>query len=134
MAAPAAERDLLFGLLALQNGLIDQGQLVAAFQAWTRDKARPLAEHLAARGDLDPDQRAGVEAMVGLHLNKHGGDAGKSLAALPAGRSTRESLRQVAALRLDGYTDREIAARLDCGLSTVERRLRTIRTVWTRRG
>jgi eukaryotic-like serine/threonine-protein kinase len=33
----AADRHLLFGLLALQNGLIDQGQLVAAFQAWTRD-------------------------------------------------------------------------------------------------
>jgi serine/threonine-protein kinase len=92
MPALAAERDLLFGLLALQNGLIDQGQLVAAFQAWTRDKARPLAEHLADRGDLDPDQRAGVEAMVGLHLRKHGGDAARSLAAIPAGRSTRESL------------------------------------------
>ena len=55
MAAIAADRDLLFGLLALQNGLIDQGQLVAAFQAWTRDKARPLADHLVARGDLDAD-------------------------------------------------------------------------------
>jgi hypothetical protein len=32
----ATECDLLFGLLALQNGLIEQGQLVAAFQAWTR--------------------------------------------------------------------------------------------------
>jgi serine/threonine-protein kinase len=91
MAAIAAERDLLFGLLALQNGLIDQGQLVAAFQAWTRDRARSLADHLTARGDLDPDQRAGVEAMVGLHLKKHG-DAQRSLAAIPAGRSTRESL------------------------------------------
>jgi serine/threonine-protein kinase len=94
MAALAAERDLLFGLLALQNGLIDQGQLVAAFQAWTRDKARTLAEHLADRGDLDPDQRAGVEAMVGLHLKKHG-DAERSLAAIPAGRSTRESLARL---------------------------------------
>jgi hypothetical protein len=92
MAATVADRDLLFGLLALQNGLIDQVQLVAAFQAWTRDKVRPLVEHLAARGDLDADQRAGVEAMVGLHLKKHGGSAEKSLAALPAGRSTRESL------------------------------------------
>jgi RNA polymerase sigma factor (sigma-70 family) len=45
-----------------------------------------------------------------------------------------ESLRQVAALRLEGYTDREIAARLGCGLSTIERRLRTIRAVWARRG
>ena len=49
--------------MALQRGLIDEGQLVAAFQAWTRDRARPLVEHLAARGDLD--QRAGVEAIVG---------------------------------------------------------------------
>src|SRR5262245_5284113 len=72
-------RDLLFGVLSLQNGLIDQSQLVAAFQAWTRDKSRPLAEHLLARGDLDADQRAGVEAMVSLHLKKHGGDAEKSL-------------------------------------------------------
>jgi serine/threonine-protein kinase len=92
MAAIAAESDLLFGLRALQNGLIDQDQLVAAFRAWMRDRCRPLAEHLAARGDLDPDQRAGVEAMVGLHLKKHGGDAAKSLAAIPAGRSTCESL------------------------------------------
>ena len=92
MAAIAADRNLLFGLLALQNGLINQGQLVAAFQAWTRDRARPLADHLVARGDLDADQRAGVEAMVGLHLKKHGGDAARSLAAIPAGPSTRESL------------------------------------------
>jgi hypothetical protein len=85
MAAISADRDLLFGLLALQVGLIDQGQLVAAFQAWTRDRARHLADHLAARGDLDTDQRAGVEAMVGLHLKKHGGSAEMSLAAIPPG-------------------------------------------------
>ena len=74
MADSAADRNLLFGLLALQNGLIDQDQLVAAFQAWTRDKGRPLADHLVDRGDLDADQRAVVEAMVGLHLKKHGGE------------------------------------------------------------
>jgi eukaryotic-like serine/threonine-protein kinase len=39
----AADRHLLFGLLALQNGLINQGALLAAFQAWTLDKARSLA-------------------------------------------------------------------------------------------
>src|SRR6516164_3977648 len=83
---------LLFGLLALQNGLIDQGQLVAAFQAWTRERARPLAEHLIGRGDLDADDRAAVDALVARHLKKHGGDVERSLAAIPAGRSTRESL------------------------------------------
>ncbi len=91
----AASRDLLFGLLALQNGLIDQVQLVAAFQARTRDKEHDLADHLVARGDLDAEQRAGVEAMVALHLKKHGGDTGRSLAAIPAGLSTRESLARI---------------------------------------
>jgi hypothetical protein len=48
----AADRDLLFGLLALQNGLIQQGQIVAAFHAWTCNKSRSLADHLLERGDL----------------------------------------------------------------------------------
>ena len=46
MALADTDRHLLFCLLALQNGLIDQVKLVAAFQAWTLDKARPLADHL----------------------------------------------------------------------------------------
>src|SRR4051795_951528 len=90
MAAP--DRDLLFGLLALQNGLIDQVQLVAAFQAWTRDKARPLAEHLVTRGDLDAEQRSLLEALVAQHLKKHGGDVEQSLAAVPAAGSIRDGL------------------------------------------
>jgi eukaryotic-like serine/threonine-protein kinase len=90
----AADRHLLFGLIALQNGLIDQGALVAAFQAWTRNKAIALADHLFARGDLDAEQRAAVEAMVALHLKKHG-DVEKSLAAVPAGKSTFESLAKL---------------------------------------
>jgi hypothetical protein len=54
-------RDRLLGLLVLQNGLINQAQLVAAFQAWTLDKARSLADQLVARGDLDADACAGLE-------------------------------------------------------------------------
>ncbi|MFO0891593.1 MAG: protein kinase [Isosphaeraceae bacterium] len=95
MAAIAADRDLLFGLIALQNGLIGQGELVAAFQAWTRDKARTLADHLVGRGDLDADDRSAIEALVARHLKKHGGDVERSLAAIPAGRSTHESLAQL---------------------------------------
>ena len=64
----AADRHLLFGLLALQNGLIDQGALVAAFQAWTRDRGVPLADHLQARGDLEADDRGALEALVARHL------------------------------------------------------------------
>ena len=88
----SADRHLLFGLLALQTGLIDQVQLVAAFHAWTCDKSRSLADHLVALGHLATPQRGGVEALADLHLEAHGGDVEKSLAAIPAGKSTRESL------------------------------------------
>jgi len=96
MTAAAADRNLLFGLLALQNDLIDRDQLVDAFRAWTREKTRPLAEHLAERGDLDPDQRAAVSVLVKLHVKKHGGDPEKSLASLAVGPSIRQSLAAVA--------------------------------------
>ncbi len=88
-------RDLLFGLLALQIGLIEQDQLVTAFRTWTRDKSRLIADLLVGRGDLDLDQRAGIEGMVALHLKKHGSDVEKSLAAIPAGRSTCQSLARL---------------------------------------
>ena len=88
----AADRHLLFGLLALQNGLIDQGQLMLAFQAWTREKSRSLADHLQARGDLSAAKRALLDALAEVHLEAHDGDVEKSLAAVPANRSTRASL------------------------------------------
>ena len=73
-----SSRDLLFGLLALQVGLIDQAKLVAAFQAWTLDKSRPLAEHLVVMGHLDEDDRAAVDALVARLIKKHDGSAERS--------------------------------------------------------
>jgi serine/threonine-protein kinase len=87
-----ADRHLLFGLLALQNGLIDQGRLMLAFQAWTLDKSKSLADHLEARGDLTAAKRALLDALAEVHLEAHDGDVEKSLAAVPADRSTRASL------------------------------------------
>jgi eukaryotic-like serine/threonine-protein kinase len=81
--------------------LINQGQLVAAFQAWTLDKGRSLADQLLGRGDLDAKQRAGVETTVALHVKKHG-NVEKSLAAVPAGKSTRKSLARLGDTDIDG--------------------------------
>jgi serine/threonine-protein kinase len=100
----SADRHLLFGLLALQNGLINQGQLVAAFQAWTLDKSKTLALHLEARGDLTGAKRALVEALAEVHREVHDGDDEKSLAAVAASRSTRASLA--------GLIDPDVAATL----------------------
>ena len=94
-------RDLLFGMLALQIGLINQGQLVAAFQAWVCEKRRPMVDHLVSRGDLEPDDAAAVEALVVRHLKKHGGDPEKSLAMIEIGRSTCERLARIGDSDLD---------------------------------
>src|SRR6266550_4182449 len=96
-----AEAHLLFGLLALQNGFIDQAQLVAAFQAWTRQRSLPLADVLTTRGDLDPADRAAIEALVARHLARHGGDPEKSLAALDVARSVHHSLAALGDAEID---------------------------------
>src|SRR5271168_2540433 len=93
--ASETPRDLLFGLLALQNGLIDQSQLVAAFQLWTRERGRGLAEILIERGDLAAEDRTLLEAMADRQLKKHGGDTEKSLASIAVGPSTRQKLTRV---------------------------------------
>jgi DNA-directed RNA polymerase specialized sigma24 family protein len=45
-----------------------------------------------------------------------------------------EELRSVAVWKMEGYRNEEIAAKLDCAVSTVERRLRVIRTLWGKEG
>jgi hypothetical protein len=92
MLAIDADLPLLFGLLALQTGLISQGALFTAFNTWTRNKTRSMAEILVEQGDLDATHRSLVEGLVAAHLKLHGGAAEKSLAAIPASRSVREEL------------------------------------------
>jgi hypothetical protein len=96
MSPVDTEHNLLFGLLALQNGLIDQAQLVAAFQSWTRDKGRTLADHLVASGRLEPAHRPLLEGLAAAHLARHGGDPERSLAAVSVAPSIRRSLAAVA--------------------------------------
>jgi serine/threonine-protein kinase len=114
-----ADRNLLFGMLALQNGLVDQVQLVAAFQSWTLQKERPLANHLVDRGALDAAQRGVIEAMVGLHLQKHGGRPAQSVSEIQATMyATGRSLAQLAdpelAASLSGLLGRGPGAGLEC--------------------
>jgi eukaryotic-like serine/threonine-protein kinase len=91
----AADRNLLFGLLALQNALIQQAQLVAAFHAWTCDKSRSLADHMMVLGYLNTAQRSAIEALASLHTEADGRDVKRSLAAVGAGKSTRETLAEL---------------------------------------
>jgi DNA-binding CsgD family transcriptional regulator len=45
-----------------------------------------------------------------------------------------ESLREVARLRMEGYTDQEIADQLGCSVRTVARKVELIRRTWLGEG
>jgi eukaryotic-like serine/threonine-protein kinase len=90
-----AERDLLFGLLAFQTGLIDQTALVKGLQTCTGVQEKSLADILDDQGVLDAEGKALIEALASKHLGAHGGDHQKSLGSLTAAGSAREILAQL---------------------------------------
>ena len=57
-------RDLLFGLVALERGLIDRTQLVAAFEIWSDDADRTMAEILAGQGAVNEAGRAFIDRLA----------------------------------------------------------------------
>ena len=92
MAKPAVGNNLLFGLLAMQIGLVSHDELLGAFRVWVRDKSQELADLLEARGHLDHADRAAIDLLVVRHLGRHDGDAEKSLSSLSAARSLHRQL------------------------------------------
>jgi serine/threonine-protein kinase len=91
----STNRDLLFGLLALQNDFIDRDTLVDAFHRWTRDVTRPLGQVLLDRGALSTAQHALLAGLVEEHIKRNGGDAEKSLATLHPPTSVVDELARV---------------------------------------
>jgi serine/threonine-protein kinase len=104
MSQSATDRNLLFGILALQLDFIDQGALIAAMHAWVLDKAKPLGQILHDQGALAAEREALLDALVQEHLRGHGGDAQRSLAALRSVPNLAHTLEQVA--------DREVQSSL----------------------
>ncbi len=96
MAQADADRNLLFGILALQMDFISRDALVAAMNAWVLDKQKTLGEILVAQGALDPRDRALLEPMVARHVQIHGDDPARSLAAVGSVSTVRETLGAVA--------------------------------------
>jgi serine/threonine-protein kinase len=113
MPHPAAERNLLFGILALQMDFISRDALIAGMNAWVLDKAKPLGLVLREQGQLAEDEHALLDAMVQKHLEKHGNDPERSLAAVSSVGSVRRDLQQVADADVQASLAQVSAARLD---------------------
>jgi serine/threonine protein kinase len=79
------ERNLLFGLLAQQAGLIDGPTLMLALRTWGANQDRRLAYILAEGGSLGPPQRQQVDNDLERLLGDHAGNAAAALAAVLGG-------------------------------------------------
>jgi tetratricopeptide (TPR) repeat protein/tRNA A-37 threonylcarbamoyl transferase component Bud32 len=90
----SADRNLLFGILALQNDFISRDQLVEAMNAWAIARHRPLGDLLTERG-LGREEHDLLEALVNRQLAKHHGDAEKSLRAIELSSSACSALAAV---------------------------------------
>jgi serine/threonine-protein kinase len=84
-----ADRNLLFGFLALQAGWLNAAQLAEASAAWASGRDRSMAELLVERGLLSKEQRAGVDQLVEGALQRFAGDARASLKALSTPQVTQ---------------------------------------------
>jgi WD40 repeat protein/serine/threonine protein kinase len=104
MAQVAVDRSLLFGILALQVGMIEQADLLDAFHRWSQDKSCHLAQILVDRGALTAEDRATLDGLVRRHIERYGGNMERSLAAMAAPGAFLAGLRRVG--------DREIEASL----------------------
>src|SRR5437868_3260774 len=90
-----ADRTFLFAILAMQNELVAQQELLSALRVWVHSKDRPLGELLEERGAVLPDDRRLLEALVGRQVERHG-SVGQCLAAFEASGGARQLLADVA--------------------------------------
>ncbi len=72
-----SDRNFLFGLAAVQSGLIDAGQFVQAGADWLVNRHRPLIDVLVEKGWISGEGRSTLEAQV-RDLERSTLDAGKS--------------------------------------------------------
>src|SRR5690348_3377478 len=65
------DRNLLFAVLALRTGLVDQEALLKGMEVWAKDRSRNLGDILIEQDAIRPDRREWIEAMVTTQLEGH---------------------------------------------------------------
>ncbi len=95
MSAEQTDRNLLFGVLALQADFLDARQFAEACSAWASHKETSLADVLVERGWMTPDDRDAVQKLLERKLKKHRGSARSGLAELTTDQ-VRDSLAGLA--------------------------------------
>lgn len=84
---PQSDRNLLFGILAVQMQFISRDDLVQSMANWVRDKEASLGRILHTMGKLNAEQVQALDGVVTQILHAHGDNAEECLHMIP-GAST----------------------------------------------
>jgi serine/threonine-protein kinase len=110
MAQPHADRNLLFGIVALQLDFISRDQLIAGLHAWVLNKHKPLGQILVEQDALASGDREALELLVDRHLEHHDQQPQRSLAALSITPELRQAFEHLRRLLLDDAMSQESLA------------------------
>src|SRR5438067_13555674 len=70
-----ADRDWLFGVLALETDAISRAQIIEGCSEWAADKRTSLAAFFEERGWLSKERRTALEQTVECKLTGQGGQS-----------------------------------------------------------
>ena len=83
MTSLPADRDLLFGVVAVQMKLIDRADLVEILHDWATDTTRTLSQVLVSRNSLTDEQSTVVNELLAQKLQEVREPAQSSLMEMP---------------------------------------------------
>src|SRR5262249_43477830 len=113
MPQPLTDRNLLFGILALQLDFISRDALVTAMNAWVLEKAKALGQILIEQGALTAERHALLEARVQDPPQIPRPAPARSLAAVRPPGSARQELERIADPDLQASLVQVSSARAD---------------------
>ncbi len=108
MTAARADRDLLFGILALRTGMIEQTDFVTALKRRSAERSQPFSQVLVELGVLEEEDRTLLEMLAERQAVRRGAHGEQSQATLPAAATLS------ADLRASGVPESEIQQSIEC--------------------
>ena len=95
LSMAAVDRNLLYGVLAVQLGFVTRDQLIAATSRWVLNKEQPLGEVFIRQGMITRADRQIIDGVVEKQLERNGADARQSLHSLAEVEELRETLKHL---------------------------------------
>jgi len=92
MPTASVDRNLLFGVLAVQLDFVSRDDLIATTSRWILDKQQPLSQGFVQQGLLSDEESQLIETVAQKHLDRHQGDPRQTLQSIEAFESLRQTL------------------------------------------